>query len=110
MSGEKKKLSPLISTYVIALALAGVAYVLFQPPLESIRPGTAGLKGLGPRGDDRVQARIWQDPFMAVRDHQEGEKERENDLNLTVNLQTPTPPSGCTSKQIGQTSTIESMI
>ena len=91
MPGEKKEFSPLISTSAIALALAGVAYVLFQPPLESIRPGAASLKGLESRGDERVQARLWQDPFLAVADHQkrekeEGETEREDGLDLRFKL------------------------
>lgn len=85
MSGGKKETSPFISASVIAFILAGAAAVIYQPALESTRPGAADLKGLEARGEERVQARLWQDPFMAVTDHKNGEK---NDgSKLTVDLQ-----------------------
>ncbi len=92
MRNENGKSSPLITSSAIALALAGLAYVLYQPPLESIRPGAADLKGLETR-DERVQSHLWQDPFLAVTDHQNGEKKLEDDPNLTVELRAGYPLS-----------------
>lgn len=66
---------PVASVIVLASAIGVVFW--YQEPLKSSRPVGTGVESLVPVGEDRVQARLWRDPFAAIEAHARAEAERE---------------------------------
>ena len=73
---DKSKV-PLTGVFVLVALLGGLW--AYQGPLQSSRPVTKHAETHVIKGDEHVQARLWQDPFEAVEAHLAKEKEREKD-------------------------------
>ena len=74
MAEQKEEKSKLPLTGIVALLLAVVSsLVIYQVPLKTSRPIDKEAEKVGSVGTDRVQARLWQDPFEAVSTHRQKE-------------------------------------
>lgn len=69
-SGQDSKAGP-ITFVLVAAILSGIWFT--QPPLKTFRQGEAFWELLREKED--VQARLWQDPFLAVQKHEQEEEE-----------------------------------
>lgn len=70
---EKTKL-PVTSMLALVAVVSGL--VISQIPLKTSRPIGKEAENLVFVGDDRVQSRLWQDPFEAVDDHVDKEQQQ----------------------------------
>ncbi|ULA65168.1 MAG: conserved membrane protein of unknown function [Nitrospira sp.] len=74
MAEQKNEKPTLPLTGLVALLLALVSgLVISQVPLKTSRPIDKEAEKAGSAGMDRVQARLWQDPFEAVATHRQKE-------------------------------------
>jgi hypothetical protein len=74
MAEQKEEKSKLPLAGIVALLLAVVSsLVIYQVPLKTSRPIDKEAEKVGSVGVDRVQARLWQDPFEAVSTHRQKE-------------------------------------
>lgn len=90
MAAERKQ--NIVSSWPILaiLAIIGGAYYLSQLPLESSRPESPlGLEHVVPK-KDKIDARLWQDPFKVALDHEKA-------MHREKNLQNSNPRWQCTS-------------
>ena len=71
---------PLTSMLALVAVVSGL--LISQIPLKTSRPIGKEAENLVFVGDDRVQSRLWQDPFEAVDDHLEKEKSKGKDGHL----------------------------
>lgn len=70
MAEQHEERSKLPLTGVVALLLAVVSsLIIYQVPLKTSRPIDKEAEKTLAIGVDRVQARLWQDPFEAVSTH-----------------------------------------
>lgn len=76
---EKTKL-PVTSMLALVAVVSGL--VISQIPLKTSRPIGKEAENLVFVGDDRVQSRLWQDPFEAVDDHVDKEQQRGSESHL----------------------------
>lgn len=86
MASEDDK-KPTLAAIVALLSLAAGGYLLYQDPLISSRP--IQLESSDKRiihGDDRVQARLLEDPFEAVQSHREKERDEQRKLSSLSDL------------------------
>lgn len=60
-------------TSIIAIVLFVTGFVFNQLPIEITRPKGAEMKSLEVKSPQEVDARLWQDPFSAVKNHIESE-------------------------------------
>ncbi|UVT18590.1 MAG: hypothetical protein H8K03_12215 [Nitrospira sp.] len=77
MATEDDK-KPSIAAIIALVGITAGGYFVYQGPLISSRPvmlGTSDKRVI--HGDDRVQARLWEDPFEAVQIHREKEKDEQ---------------------------------
>lgn len=73
MAEQKEEKSKLPLTGIVALLLAVVSsLVIYQVPLKTSRPIDKEAEKVSV-GSDRVQSRLWQDPFEAVSTHRQKE-------------------------------------
>ena len=74
MAEQKEEKSKLPLAGIVALLLAVVSsLVIYQVPLKTSRPIDKEAEKAVSIGADRVQARLWQDPFEAVSTHRQKE-------------------------------------
>lgn len=73
---EDSKL-PITGILVLVAAVGGILW--YQTPLKSSRPVGTGLEIQPPVGESRVQARLWQDPIAAAKEHARVEEEAKKD-------------------------------
>jgi len=74
MAEQKEEKSKLPLTGIVALLLAVVSsLIIYQVPLKTSRPIDKEAEKAVSIGADRVQARLWQDPFEAVSTHRQKE-------------------------------------
>ncbi|MDT7041037.1 hypothetical protein [Candidatus Nitronereus thalassa] len=77
---EKPKL-PLTSMLALVAVVSGL--LVSQIPLKTSRPIGKEADNLVLVGDDRVQSRLWQDPFEAVDDHLVKERQQAKENNVS---------------------------
>ncbi|MHC4166847.1 MAG: hypothetical protein ACYSWQ_07815 [Planctomycetota bacterium] len=70
--GQKRAPSSLLPV-VVSVALVAAAIFLSRSPLESSRPEVPARPRHARAEDGNVEARLWQDPFLAALDHEESE-------------------------------------
>ena len=72
MDTPKREASTLQISSLLILVSAIGGYLWYQPPLKTARPNHELVKQEA--GEQRVAARLWQDPFMAAEEHLQSEK------------------------------------
>jgi hypothetical protein len=71
---EEKSKFPVTSMLALVAVVSGL--LVSQIPLKTSRPIAKEAENLVFVGDDRVQSRLWQDPFEAVDDHLDKERQQ----------------------------------
>lgn len=80
MADQKEEKSKLPLAGIVALLLTVVSsLIIYQVPLKSSRPIDKEAEKAVSVGADRVQARLWQDPFEAVSTHRQKEAAQSDD-------------------------------
>jgi hypothetical protein len=69
---DESKVSSAGLIVLAALAMSGI--IVSQIPLKSSRPPAREQAAVSSVGEQQAQARLWQDPFVAVREHEQLEE------------------------------------
>ncbi|TAJ35021.1 MAG: hypothetical protein EPO64_00280 [Nitrospirae bacterium] len=83
MAGERKD-SALPIPVMLALAAAVGGTLWYQAPLKSSRPADTGMETRTTLGEERVQARLWQDPIEASETHRREESSKKEKLTSSM--------------------------
>ena len=84
---ENKSSFPFPAMLLIAAVIAGGVFK-FYVPLDSMRPQSGDKIAKLQLGEERVLARMWQDPFQAVERHLQNLKDDNKDSSISFQPKT----------------------
>lgn len=89
MEAENQKRIPPSIPVIAILAILAVAFLLSRSQLKSTRPETPYRLEHAVPHEDKIDARLWQDPFKVVLDHEKAKHSEEKSENINKRLGCP---------------------